>query len=35
MRESVKIIDQCLTAIPKGPIKSTDGKITPPSKKEN
>ena len=34
MRESVKIINQCLTRIPKGPIKSPDGKITPPSKKE-
>tara|TARA_B100001996_G_scaffold327178_1_gene273939 strand:- start:1969 stop:3144 length:1176 start_codon:yes stop_codon:yes gene_type:complete len=34
MRESVKIINQCLTLMPKGPIKSMDGKITPPSKKE-
>ncbi len=34
MRESVKIIDQCLEKMPKGPIKSLDGKITPPSKKE-
>ena len=34
MRESVKIINQCLSSMPKGPIKSTDGKITPPSKKE-
>ena len=33
MRESVKIIDQCLKKIPKGPIKSLDGKVTPPSKK--
>ena len=34
MRESVKIINQCLISMPKGPVKSTDGKITPPSKKE-
>jgi len=34
MRESIKIINQCLNSMPKGPVKSTDGKITPPSKKE-
>ena len=34
MRESVKIINQCLSNLPKGPIKSPDGKITPPPKKE-
>ena len=34
MRESVKIIDQCLQKIPMGPIKSMDGKISPPPKKE-
>ncbi len=34
MRESIKIINQCLVSMPKGPVKSTDGKITPPSKKE-
>ena len=34
MRESVKIINQCLVNIPKGPIKSLDGKISFPSKKE-
>ncbi len=34
MKESVKIIDQCLKKIPKGPIKVMDGKITPPPKKE-
>ncbi len=33
MRESVKIIDQCLKNIPKGPIKTLDGKISPPPKK--
>ena len=34
MKESVKIINQCLASIPKGPIKTMDGKISPPSKKE-
>ena len=34
MRESVKIINQCLTSLPKGPVKAMDAKITPPSKKE-
>ena len=34
MRESVKIINQCLSRMPKGPVKSPDGKITPPSKNE-
>ena len=34
MRESVKIINQCLANIPKGPIKTLDGKISFPSKKE-
>tara|TARA_B100000131_G_scaffold264262_1_gene261442 strand:- start:812 stop:1987 length:1176 start_codon:yes stop_codon:yes gene_type:complete len=34
MKESVKIINQCLSSMPKGPVKSTDGKISPPSKKE-
>ena len=34
MRESISIIKQCLLMMPKGPIKSTDGKITPPSKME-
>ena len=34
MRESIRIIDQCLKNMPKGPIKSMDGKITPPSKNE-
>ena len=32
MKESVKIINQCLANLPKGPVKTTDGKITPPSK---
>ena len=34
MRESVKIINQCLSMMPKGPVKSPDGKITPPPKEE-
>ena len=34
MRESVKIIKHCLSSMPKGPIKSQDGKISPPTKKE-
>ena len=32
MKESVKIINQCLDKMPTGPIKSLDGKISPPSK---
>ncbi len=34
MRESIKIINQCLSNLPKGPIKSLDGKISPPPKRE-
>ena len=34
MSESVKIIKECFLKIPKGPIKSNDGKITPPPKKD-
>ena len=34
MRESVKIIKQCLEQLPKGPVKSQDNKITAPPKKE-
>ena len=34
MRESVRIINQCLEKMPKGPIKTMDGKISPPPKKE-
>ncbi len=33
MKQSVKIIDQCLKNMPKGPIKTLDGKISPPPKK--
>jgi NADH dehydrogenase (ubiquinone) Fe-S protein 2 len=32
MRESLKIIEQCLNEIPFGPIKTDDHKITPPSR---
>jgi NADH-quinone oxidoreductase subunit D len=34
MRQSVKIIKECFSKIPKGSIKSNDGKISPPSKKD-
>lgn len=34
MRESVKIIIQCLNALPTGEIKTDDRKIAPPSRKE-
>ncbi len=34
MRESVKIINQCLVKLPKGPVKTQDAKVTPPAKKE-
>ena len=34
MRQSNNMIQQCLQKIPKGPIKSLDGKISPPPKKE-
>ena len=34
MRESVKIINQCIKQMTKGPIKSVDGKISPPSKSD-
>ena len=34
MTESVNIINQCLVKMPAGPIKSLDGKISPPPKKE-
>ena len=34
MKESVSIIKQCLSKMEKGPVKSLDGKISPPSKKD-
>ncbi|MCC7281525.1 MAG: NADH-quinone oxidoreductase subunit D [Acetobacteraceae bacterium] len=33
MRESLKIIHQCLAEMPDGPVKVTDDKITPPSRR--
>jgi len=34
MRESVKIITDAIKNMPPGPVKSVDGKITPPKKKD-
>jgi NADH-quinone oxidoreductase subunit D len=34
MRESVKIIKDCIKNMPSGPVKSIDGKITPPKKED-
>ena len=34
MRESLKIIEQCLENIPVGIIKTNNNKITPPSRKD-
>jgi len=34
MRESLKIINQCLNEMPYGPIKSNDNKFTPPTRAE-
>ena len=34
MRESVKIVKDCIKKMPLGPIKSIDGKITPPKKED-
>jgi NADH dehydrogenase (ubiquinone) Fe-S protein 2 len=34
MRESLKIIEQCLEKIPAGTIKTNNNKITPPSRKD-
>jgi NADH-quinone oxidoreductase subunit D len=34
MRESVKIIKDCIKKMPSGPVKSVDGKITPPKKED-
>jgi len=34
MKESLKIIEQCLNNLPLGVIKTTDHKITPPSRKD-
>ena len=34
MRESVKIIKECINKMPSGPVKSIDGKITPPKRED-
>lgn len=34
MRQSLRIVDQCLNKIPPGDIKIDDNKITPPSRAE-
>jgi NADH dehydrogenase (ubiquinone) Fe-S protein 2 len=34
MKESLKIIEQCLNKIPVGTIKTSDNKLTPPSRKD-
>ncbi len=34
MRESVKIIEDCIKKMPTGPVKSIDGKITPPKRED-
>lgn len=34
MKQSIKIIEQCIDNIPTGPIKSSDNKLTPPSRFE-
>ena len=34
MRQSIKIIKSCINKMPTGPVKSIDGKITPPPKKD-
>ena len=34
MRESIKIIKDCIKKMPTGPVKSIDGKITPPKRRD-
>lgn len=34
MRQSLRIIDQCLNRMPSGEIKADDMKVTPPSRAE-
>jgi len=34
MRESTKIILECIKKMPSGPVKTIDGKVTPPQKKD-
>ena len=34
MRECIKIIKECINKMPRGPVKSVDGKITPPKRED-
>ncbi len=34
MRQSVRIMSQCLAEMPRGPVKTTDGKVSPPPRAE-
>ena len=34
MRQSLRIMRQCLTEMPRGPVKTIDGKISPPPRSE-
>jgi NADH:ubiquinone oxidoreductase subunit D len=34
MRQSLRIIDQCLNQMPAGEVKTDDAKLTPPSREE-
>lgn len=34
MRQSVKLIRQCIEKMPKGPVHTADGKVTPPTRQE-
>jgi len=34
MRQSVRIIEQCLARMPEGPVKVADNKISPPSRSQ-
>jgi len=34
MRECIKIIKECINKMPSGPVKSVDGKITPPKRED-
>ena len=34
IRQSLRILEQCLETMPPGPVKATDGKVSPPSRAE-
>ncbi len=34
MRQSLRIMEQCLEGMPQGPVKTTDGKVAPPARAE-